>query len=78
MLALISEWMEKGTLHDFMKTFPRCGIVACNMVRSPLRSSSSVPFTLCNKIRDIALGLTYLHTKDVIHADLKGVRTKRN
>ncbi len=77
MPALISEWMEKGTLHDFMKTFPRCGIVASNMVRSPIRSSSPVPFTLYNKLRDIALGLVYLHSKEVIHADLKSVRTKK-
>jgi len=53
MPALVSEWMEKGTLHDFMKSFPRCGIVACNM------------------LRDIALGLAYLHSKEVIHADMK-------
>ncbi|KLO13867.1 kinase-like protein [Schizopora paradoxa] len=53
MPSLVSEWMEKGTLHDFMKSFPRGGIEACTI------------------LRDIASGLAYLHSKEVIHADLK-------
>lgn len=34
MPALISEWMERGTLHDVMRTFPRGGIDTLIMVRS--------------------------------------------
>ncbi|KLO13875.1 kinase-like protein [Schizopora paradoxa] len=33
MPSLVSEWMEKGTLHDFMKTFPRGGIITCSILR---------------------------------------------
>ncbi|KLO13883.1 hypothetical protein SCHPADRAFT_903755, partial [Schizopora paradoxa] len=33
MPALISEWMENGTLHDIMRTFPRGGINTLLMVR---------------------------------------------
>ena len=33
MPAMVSEWMEKGTLHDFMQTFPRASITSCEMVR---------------------------------------------
>jgi len=51
--SLVSEWMERGTLYDFMKTFPRGGIQTCSI------------------LRDIASGLAYLHSKQVIHADLK-------
>ncbi|KLO13891.1 kinase-like protein [Schizopora paradoxa] len=53
MPALISEWMERGTLHDIMRTFPRGGINTLIM------------------LRDIASGLSYLHSNHVIHADLK-------
>ncbi len=31
--SLISEWMEYGTMHDYMKTFPRNCIETCEMVR---------------------------------------------
>ncbi len=33
MPALVSVWMERGTLHDVMKTFPRGGIETCAMAR---------------------------------------------
>lgn len=37
-------------------------------------SSSPIPLILRNQLRDIALGLAYLHSKEVIHADMKSVR----
>lgn len=35
MPSLVSESMEKGTLHDFMKSLSRGGIEACAIVRYP-------------------------------------------
>ncbi len=75
MPALVSEWMEKGTLHDIMKTFPRYGIVACTMVRSPGFFVARFIDFFVKQLRDIASGLEYLHSMEVIHADLKSVRT---
>ncbi len=34
MPSLVSEWMEHGTLNDFMKRFPRGGVDTWNMVSS--------------------------------------------
>ncbi|KLO06091.1 kinase-like protein [Schizopora paradoxa] len=53
MPSLVSEWMEKGTLFDFMKLLPRGG------------SATSII------LRGVASGLEYLHSKEIIHADLK-------
>ncbi|KLO14121.1 kinase-like protein [Schizopora paradoxa] len=51
--SLISEWMENGTMNDYMKTFARNCLETCKMLVG------------------IASGLAYLHSKGVIHADLK-------
>lgn len=72
MPALISEWMERGTLHDIMRTFPRGGIDALIMVRRVRIISQSIIIFVC-QLRDIASGLAYLHSNHVIHADLKSV-----
>ena len=37
MPSLISEWMEKGTLHEVMRTFPRGGMQTLIMVRNHFR-----------------------------------------
>lgn len=31
--SMISEWMENGTMHDYMKTFAQNCIETCKMVR---------------------------------------------
>lgn len=72
MPSLISEWMEDGTMTEYMKTFPRC----CNETQRMVRSSSLLPGVRSNKspkLLGIASGLAYLHGTHVIHADLKSV-----
>ncbi|KLO05396.1 kinase-like protein [Schizopora paradoxa] len=50
---LVSEWMLRGTLHDYMQLIPRCGEETCTLLYG------------------IASGLSYLHIRGIIHADLK-------
>jgi len=42
MPALVSEWMEHGTLFDFMKSFPKASIATCTMVSTMRRSDITV------------------------------------
>ncbi len=78
--SLISEWMEQGILPDYTKKFPRASVHTCRMVRALLFNISE-DLTLSSDVEQllgIASGLSYLHAKGVIHADLKGVRTHVN
>ncbi len=69
MPALVSIWMERGTLHDFMKTFPRGDIEACVMVNLFIPPTSPLillprSFSFTTSLQ----GLAYLHSKEVVHA----------
>ncbi|KAK1221614.1 hypothetical protein PQX77_015580 [Marasmius sp. AFHP31] len=57
-LCLISPWMEKGNLVEFMKATKREDIDH---------------YRLFFKVYDVASGLAYLHAKKIVHGDLKGV-----
>ncbi|KAK1219991.1 hypothetical protein PQX77_017263 [Marasmius sp. AFHP31] len=54
-LCLISPWMEKGNLVEFLKATKRKDIDHYTLVF------------------DVASGLAYLHSKKIVHSDLKGV-----
>ncbi|KAK1234268.1 hypothetical protein PQX77_002531 [Marasmius sp. AFHP31] len=54
-LCLISPWMEKGNLVEFLKATKREEIDHYTLVF------------------DVASGLAYLHSKKIVHSDLKGV-----
>ncbi|KAK1224861.1 hypothetical protein PQX77_012211 [Marasmius sp. AFHP31] len=54
-LCLISPWMEKGNLVEFLKATERGDIDHYTLVY------------------DVASGLAYLHSKKIVHGDLKGV-----
>lgn len=68
-LQLISEWIPNGNLTEYIKRHPdadRLGLVG---VLHPVLDHSLTP----RKLRDIADGLNYIHSRGVIHGGLKGV-----
>jgi serine/threonine protein kinase len=70
-LQVVSEWMPGGDLTEYIKTHPdtdRLGLVG---VLPPV---PNVMLTPPRKLRDITDGLHYLHSRHVVHGDLKGVR----
>src|SRR5579872_4614149 len=70
-LQLISEWMPGGELPQYIKERPhasRIGLVGTFVSLIDRRSEPRY------QLSDIANGLFYLHSCNIIHGDLKGVR----
>ncbi len=72
-LSLISEWMEKGSLRKVMTTLTVPGQFSMVPLFVTLKDDSSETFLSVLQAAGIAQGLCYLHSKGVIHADLKAV-----
>lgn len=69
-LELISDWMPGGDLPTYIANHPNVDRVSLVGTPSTLLSQALIALQLT----DVAEGLNYLHSCDVIHGDLKGVR----
>ena len=71
-LRIVSEWMSGGDLTGYINLNPRVNRVhLVSPAPIPPRNMALFFFQLI----DVAKGLQYLHLRDVIHGDLKGVST---
>ena len=70
---LVSEWMENGTLTNYLKHLSK-GVEAVLMVR-PTRNIRMDGCVLIGFVKAIGIaeGLNHLHSLGIIHADLKSV-----
>ena len=69
LLQLISVWMPGGDLRGYVKKYPdadRLGLVGV----PPL---GPIPRSLRHKLFDVAEGLHFLHSTNIVHGGLKGV-----
>jgi len=67
---LVSDWMPGGHLPDYIRMNPdadRLGLVG-------VPAAMPIPYLLQSKLSDVAEGLCYLHSRNMVHGDLKGVR----
>ena len=70
-MVMISEWMEHGTIMDFVVACP--GTNRLKLVSVLPRARSEHSPTLLLQLADVARGLEYLHDWPSVHADLKSV-----
>jgi len=75
-LAMVSDWMLNGNINDFMRAHPdvdRLALVGFHF--EILVSSITVIWRSTHQqLSDVAKGLCYLHSCDVIHGGIRGVR----
>ena len=70
-LVMISEWMEYGTIMEFVIAYPETNRLKLVGILSDALSKHSL--TLFLQLADVARGLKYLHDWPSVHADLKSV-----
>jgi serine/threonine protein kinase len=71
-LQLVSAWMPGGSLTEYIKEHPSKSrlVLVCFVLLH--RFSSSLP----RQLHGVVEGLNYLHSRSVIHGDIKGVRVR--
>ena len=69
-LELISKWMSGGELPEYIMRQPNADRLALVCFVSTMTPRALTPFQLS----DVAKGLNYLHSSNMVHGDLKGVR----
>ena len=70
-LCIVSEWMIDGNIMDFTLNHPE--VNRLRLVRRPSFLSQSPNSQLSLKLAEVASGLQYLHSMEIIHSDLKPV-----
>lgn len=70
-LSLVSIWMSHGNVQTYLKNNPKSN--RSKLVRMFESNIGRPMLTVRLKVRDIILGLDYLHSINIIHGDLKAV-----
>ena len=68
---MVSEWMEHGTITEFVVAHPETNRL--KLVSSSPKARCEHPLALLFQLADVARGLKYLHDWPSVHADLKSV-----
>jgi serine/threonine protein kinase len=70
-VAFISEWMDGGTVREFLRNEPEYDRSALACIFFDSRPYQMTELLL--QVRDIVCGLAFMHSLDVIHGDVKPV-----
>jgi serine/threonine protein kinase len=66
---MVSPWMGHGTVMDYLKNHGHENVD--KLVGSLSRSNRCTDITL--QLYEVAQGLQYLHSRNIVHGDLRGV-----
>jgi len=70
-LQLVSDWMPGGDLTEYTNRTPDVDRLRLVGPSTNVRSE----ILIHHQLGDVAKGLDHLHSRNIIHGDLKGVRT---
>ena len=70
-LAMVSEWMDHGNINDFVKEHE---VNRVQLVSNRGTSYGDDRHYSPIQLVDVATGLEYMHSINMVHGDLKGVR----
>ena len=68
---MVSEWMEHGTIMNFVTTCPETNRLKLVSILPTAKANTGL--TPLPQLADVARGLKYLHNWPSVHADLKSV-----
>ena len=69
-LSMVSEWMPNGNVRDYVKKNPETSRI--HLVRD-IGDSAGLELKQV-QLLDVSRGLSYLHSLEIVHGGLKGVR----
>ena len=72
---MITEWMDQGNINEFVKKFEgvnRVQLVSPGFIAPGNRCDCAI------ELVDAATGFEYMHSVNMVHGDLKGVRSLRS
>ena len=71
-MMMVSEWMENGTIMNFVTAYPQTNRLKLVSIFLKIWIKYRLDHAL--QLADVARGLKYLHDWPSVHADLKSVR----
>ena len=72
--GMISDWMTNGNINDFIKAHPDADRLGLVCFPQSIAILVSLTIAKISQLAGVAKGLIYIHSKGMIHGDLKGVR----
>ena len=75
--AMVSEWMTNGNINQFIMACQdanRFELVSSHVSRNPI----DVENLWFPQLADVTKGLAHMHSRGMVHGDLKGVRLRQH
>jgi hypothetical protein len=74
-ISIVTPWQHNGTAREFLRG--KSSKIKINVVRTSAADEDSQLMRMI-KMTGACIGLRYLHSKDIVHADFRGVSFSLN